>query len=300
MDKHVADSFEFRFDGSRPLVSDAILLASVRAYGELVGGRPFGMVEFSAWKDRAAGANTISRRFGSWRKALLKAGIHGVKGRDYDPDELVEHLEQVWRKVGRAPGVRSLRRHGHIGNGPYVRRWGSLQRACAAFAKFKKGEMSREELLAVAEKGLKGVWRGGRAAIKPSVRWRVLERDGQKCTVCGRTAADGAKLEVDHIVAVADGGGDEESNLRVLCWSCNRGKGGGKGGRKKKVLTQTVPPTIPHAPPPRRPHRLPRPPSSSKTPRSASWKPSSTPAKPPPSHQWPAARPGLEPLHPPR
>ncbi len=225
MEKQGADSFVFRVDGRRPLVSDEALLASGRAYSELVGGRPFRMAESSAWEERAGSAKTITDRFGSWRCVLAKAGILGVRGGDYDPEELIEHLEKVWRKMGRAPGNRSLRKHGHIGRGPYIKLWGSLQHACTQFAKFKQGEISREELLSGAAEGTKGM---KRTSLRPSVRWRVLERDGQKCTVCGRAAADGAKLEIDHILAVAEGGGDEESNLRVLCWSCNRGKGGGK------------------------------------------------------------------------
>lgn len=60
-----------------------------------------------------------------------------------------------------------------------------------------------------------------------AVRMRVLERDGAKCGCCGSTAADGARMNVDHIkprirypeLALT------ESNLQVLCDACNQGKG---------------------------------------------------------------------------
>ena len=41
-----------------------------------------------------------------------------------------------------------------------------------------------------------------RALITDSVRYDVLCRDGFKCRICGATAADGVKLEVDHIIPV--------------------------------------------------------------------------------------------------
>lgn len=52
------------------------------------------------------------------------------------------------------------------------------------------------------------------------LRFRILERDGFRCTACGSSEL----LQVDHIVARVHGGGDEEKNLRVLCLDCNLGK----------------------------------------------------------------------------
>lgn len=57
-----------------------------------------------------------------------------------------------------------------------------------------------------------------------TLRFQVLKRDGYRCQLCGATAADGARLEVDHKVPRARGGTDDESNLWVLCLPCNRGK----------------------------------------------------------------------------
>lgn len=57
-----------------------------------------------------------------------------------------------------------------------------------------------------------------------SRRFMVLRRDGYRCQLCGRSAADGAVLEVDHKTPKAKGGGDEWENLWSLCFDCNRGK----------------------------------------------------------------------------
>lgn len=64
-----------------------------------------------------------------------------------------------------------------------------------------------------------------RAKMRPSLRFSILQRDGFKCKLCGRAAADGARLHVDHKVAIAKGGKTEESNLHTLCEDCNLGKG---------------------------------------------------------------------------
>ncbi len=52
-------------------------------------------------------------------------------------------------------------------------------------------------------------------------RDRIFARDGEKCAECGRED----DLTLDHIIAVINGGSDEDDNLRVLCRSCNSRKG---------------------------------------------------------------------------
>ena len=64
---------------------------------------------------------------------------------------------------------------------------------------------------------------GGR--VKPSVRFAVLERDHFRCHWCGRDVADGAKITIDHVVPVMDGGSDSPDNLVAACSECNYGRG---------------------------------------------------------------------------
>ncbi len=58
-----------------------------------------------------------------------------------------------------------------------------------------------------------------------AVRFLILKRDGYRCQLCGASAEDGVRLEVDHKQAKANGGTDDEANLWTLCFPCNRGKG---------------------------------------------------------------------------
>ncbi len=54
--------------------------------------------------------------------------------------------------------------------------------------------------------------------IPVQIRENVLKRDKNRCVKCSSTY----KLQFDHIKPFALGGRSEESNLRLLCQSCNR------------------------------------------------------------------------------
>lgn len=62
-----------------------------------------------------------------------------------------------------------------------------------------------------------------RRTVSKKIRFLILERDGYRCCLCGRTAKE-TKLEVDHKVPVAKGGTDSLNNLWTLCIDCNKGK----------------------------------------------------------------------------
>jgi hypothetical protein len=63
-----------------------------------------------------------------------------------------------------------------------------------------------------------------RGAMTPELRWKTLARNGFRCVACGRGAADGVALHVDHASPVGDGGGTTMTNLQTLCEDCNLGK----------------------------------------------------------------------------
>ena len=65
--------------------------------------------------------------------------------------------------------------------------------------------------------------RGSRVNPSPALRARVLERDGFRCRRCGN-GTQHARLVVDHVVPVTQGGKTTEGNLQTLCEPCNQGK----------------------------------------------------------------------------
>ena len=60
-----------------------------------------------------------------------------------------------------------------------------------------------------------------RERIPESVRLFVWQRDEGKCVKCGSQE----RLEFDHIIPVAEGGGNTARNVQLLCEPCNREKG---------------------------------------------------------------------------
>lgn len=62
-----------------------------------------------------------------------------------------------------------------------------------------------------------------RKKIGKTVRFEIFKRDKFTCQYCG-AHPPAVILEVDHIVPVAEGGGNEDENLVTSCFNCNRGK----------------------------------------------------------------------------
>lgn len=62
-----------------------------------------------------------------------------------------------------------------------------------------------------------------RKPVSKRVRFEVFKRDDFTCQYCG-AHPPAVVLEVDHIIAVANGGTNDEENLITACFDCNRGK----------------------------------------------------------------------------
>jgi hypothetical protein len=62
-----------------------------------------------------------------------------------------------------------------------------------------------------------------RRGLSKRTRFEVFKRDGFTCIYCGGVPPTSV-LEIDHIEPVAEGGGNEETNLVTSCYDCNRGK----------------------------------------------------------------------------
>lgn len=60
--------------------------------------------------------------------------------------------------------------------------------------------------------------------IPRKTQFRVLKRENQICSSCGKSIKDG-DYEFDHIIPWIKGGSSDENNVRLLCRDCNRKKG---------------------------------------------------------------------------
>ncbi len=65
-----------------------------------------------------------------------------------------------------------------------------------------------------------------RKGISKAKRFKIFKRDQFTCVYCGRKPPV-VVLELDHVIAVSNGGNDSESNLVASCFDCNRGKSDG-------------------------------------------------------------------------
>ena len=70
----------------------------------------------------------------------------------------------------------------------------------------------------------KNIMKKERGILTLKLRYQIFKRDNFKCVLCGVTA-ETTKLEIDHIIPISKGGKTIKSNLRTLCFNCNRGKG---------------------------------------------------------------------------
>lgn len=69
------------------------------------------------------------------------------------------------------------------------------------------------------------------------VRQRIFKRDCGLCQVCQAEGRTRVGNEIDHIIAVTNGGTDDEDNLQVICSECHLEKNDKDLGHKPRVTT---------------------------------------------------------------
>lgn len=62
-----------------------------------------------------------------------------------------------------------------------------------------------------------------RKTVSKTLRFEIFKRDSFTCQYCG-AHPPAIVLEIDHIIPVASGGGNQMDNLISACLNCNRGK----------------------------------------------------------------------------
>ncbi|PPQ35731.1 homing endonuclease associated repeat-containing protein [Rhodopila globiformis] len=201
-------------------VSDQELLADMQRAAQLAGADVLSQrlyTEFGQYDPR-----TASRRFGSWNKAVVAAGLQIANEINISDDRLFENIMLLWEHYGRQPRRAELASPpSRISCGAYRRRFASWMDALTQFVAYANAQDARPPDQMEARTG-------HRTSRDPSLRmrFRVLKRDNFSCRACGATPAltPGLSLHVDHINAWSLGGETIDDNLQTLCEPCNLGK----------------------------------------------------------------------------
>ena len=124
-----------RFDGSNQPVSADDLLGELRRVAAELNTTTLRKRDFNS-RSRFS-ADSVLRRFGSWRKALQQVALESSKlGRRYSDEECFENLLAVWTALGRQPKYEELNYSPSVvGGKAYTKRWGTWRKAVHAFAK---------------------------------------------------------------------------------------------------------------------------------------------------------------------
>lgn len=168
-------------------------------------------------------STTLSRRFGSWFKALEAAGLEKTRNLHLTNEQLLENLVEVWLKLGRQPKYQDLTKDNSLfSSATYENRFGTWRKALEAFVVWANEGIAPESNAESIRSSCQ------RRRTPRNINWRlralVLMRDGARCQLCGAEARTGATLDVDHVVPWSKGGETTFENLQILCRVCNIGK----------------------------------------------------------------------------
>lgn len=217
---------KFELENYNRNTPDEKLIADLKRVAKELGKSP----TIDEYNERGSyHATTITRRFGSWFKALEIAELEKTRSPLNIPEEeLFKNIEEIWTKLGRQPRYQEIQKPlSKYSAGTYDKRFGSFRKALEAFVAYMGGE----EIVSTAE-GIKDVSEEPitKHKTKRDINWRlrflVMRRDNFKCKNCGRSPATDPSivLHVDHVKAWANGGETVLENLQTLCSKCNIGK----------------------------------------------------------------------------
>jgi len=170
-------------------------------------------------------SQTVSRKFGTLRRANEIAGLLPRRSVQATDEELLRMLADLWRltaeEYGRSPVAGDVARYGlSVSHALFIQRFGTWRNAligASAFSMRPEGAPydSRATFRLPEKKPVR------RATISVRKRFLVFKRNRYQCQICKRYGGD---LVVDHIVPLFHGGSDRLDNLQTLCKACNEGK----------------------------------------------------------------------------
>lgn len=225
---------KFELEESLRGLPDEEFLADLRRSAKVLGRETITMAEYE--KVGRTHPSTIQRRFGSWPKGLLLAGLQPSRSKiGIADDELLENIRSLWICLGRQPRYNEVKAPGSLFSaGTYENRFGSWSKALGRFVEWvntdspsQAQEKSEDHSDASSHEQRSAIKRRTRREISDRQRFRIMVRDDFRCKACGASPLiqQGVELHVDHILPWSKGGETTDDNLVSKCKQCNLGKG---------------------------------------------------------------------------
>ena len=216
----IMGQFEYELPKNSPKTSEELINDIIRV-SQLINSKRITQSLYSQYG--YYDVTTISRRFGSWNKALEEAGFASGNKLNYSDQELFENILNIWQAKGKQPVRKDLEfEPSKISQSPYNRRFKSWTIAIKEFIKYANSKNITANNITKKEDGSTSTSRD------PSLRLRyqVLKRDNFSCCQCGASPAKDPSvvLNIDHIIPWSKGGQTVLENLQTLCLKCNLGK----------------------------------------------------------------------------
>lgn len=211
---------KFEYTDFHKSVSDEELIADLKDTAKKLGVISISMKEYD--ENGQYSSSAISRRFGTWNKALSFANLD-YKCKTFSNEELFENIESVWIKIGKQPTRRDMDKTSisSISSGAYLRRFGQWSTALKNFVAY----INEQEKEYISSTDVPSQHKTKRD-INLRLRFTVMQRDNFKCCMCGASPAKdpSVELHIDHIIPWSKGGETIIDNLQTLCLKCNLGK----------------------------------------------------------------------------
>ncbi|MCY1428016.1 HNH endonuclease [compost metagenome] len=226
---------KFELEENNRGISDDDLLSDLRRCASTIGRETITAAEYQSIGK--VHSSTLQRRFGSWVKALEKAGLKPSRSKiGITNDELMENIKTIWVSLGRQPRYSEVKAPASkYSAGTYENRFGSWKDSLATFVEWVNSEEpltqngSETASIAQVQKAVSStpIKRRTKREISDRQRFRILVRDGFRCKSCGASplTQSGIELHVDHIIPWSKGGETVDENLQCKCAQCNLGKG---------------------------------------------------------------------------
>jgi hypothetical protein len=217
-------------------ITEDDLIKELKRIASLPHVKVLSRTTFKQYK-KISSTTKIERCFGSWSKALQRAGLTIARSQKsrYSNEELFENLLNVWTHYGRQPTVTEMReRPSKITPNTYSNRFGNWRKTLEAFVDYANQgeseafvkEKEQEKKVEVKSSISNDIIHTTSRNVNLRLRFLILKRDNFKCKNCGRSPATDSKiiLHVDHKTAWSKGGETVIENLETLCSKCNLGK----------------------------------------------------------------------------